>query len=120
MLLIDDDEDLNQLFSKALSDQGFRVRSAMNAEDGLKLLRTAGHHSLIVVDSRLPEMTGAEFIRKKRGLDGPVAQVPVLLTSADRDLPMLARELGLSRYFQKPGNLTDFLRIVEESICGAA
>jgi DNA-binding NtrC family response regulator len=74
VLVVDDDEFSASIYEAILSDLGFAVRTAESAEKALDAFEP-GAVRLVVVDSRLPGMSGAEFVQKLRARD---ARVPVL------------------------------------------
>ena len=61
ILCIDDEESVRRLFQVALEGAGYRVLTAENGKQGLRLL---GHQEvdLIFVDIFMPEMDGLELI----------------------------------------------------------
>jgi len=59
---------------------------------------------LVILDLMLPDMDGLEVCRRIRSLQGPAAQVPVLMLTAKGD-PMdriIGLELGADDYLPKP------------------
>lgn len=61
LLLIDDDDLLRFNMEMFLTDEGFKVKSASNAEAALRLLDVIPF-DVAIVDIRLPGMNGEEFI----------------------------------------------------------
>jgi CheY-like chemotaxis protein/anti-sigma regulatory factor (Ser/Thr protein kinase) len=79
VLLIDDDEEYREMLSKVLGEEGFQVdlaRSAKEAMEKLKELRPA----MILLDIRMPEMDGFEFLRHLRQAD-QWKSIPVTILS---------------------------------------
>lgn len=84
ILIIDDDEDLREVISWALCEEGFAVHSYADAKEALEGLGS-GRHSpqLIVLDYQMDTMKGSEFLKCK--LDSPILEVrecPVVMISA--------------------------------------
>ncbi|HVZ16598.1 MAG TPA: response regulator transcription factor, partial [Terriglobales bacterium] len=101
ILIIDDDEELCALLSKALSREGFEVSSSHDAESGLKRA-LEGNHRLIILDVMLPGGNGIELLRKLRRSSA----IPVIMLTArgdDRDR-IDGLELGADDYVPKPFN----------------
>jgi DNA-binding response OmpR family regulator len=69
-----------------------------------KALTRAPLPDLVILDLMLPDMDGLEVCRRIRALQGPAAQVPVLMLTAKGD-PMdriIGLELGADDYLPKP------------------
>ena len=83
-------------------------------DDGLEGLRLAsgGQYDLIVLDLRLPEMTGLEVLRnlRDRGLTVPI----LVLTAQDTvDFKVQALRAGADDYVTKPFSFEELLARVE-------
>jgi two-component system, cell cycle sensor histidine kinase and response regulator CckA len=67
VLLVDDEEMLRRLLTRALSGAGFMVFEAANGEEALAHARSLnGQLSIVVTDIRMPVMDGIEFARAFR------------------------------------------------------
>ena len=91
------------MLREALTDEGFDV---ITAQDGLHALRTvaAGAPDAIVIDFDLPLMSGPEVVQEWR-TRRPDEQVPVIGMSALREAAVVARDLRLTTFLQKPFEL---------------
>ncbi len=99
ILIIDDDEKLNQLLEKFLSDFGMKVISSITPSNGLKMIK-AHDPNLIILDIMLPEMDGFEVIKQIRR----ESRIPVIMLTARGDLTdrVVGLELGADDYLAKP------------------
>jgi DNA-binding response OmpR family regulator len=81
ILIVDDDEAVTQTFARMLELEGYAVRTAMNAENGL---REAAEHQpdAIILDLRMPLMDGLGFLRRLRAFDAQ-RHVPVAIVTGD-------------------------------------
>ncbi len=99
LLVIDDEPQLRKLVRVTLEAAGFEVREA---EDGTAGLREAAflRPDLVVVDLGLPDMGGAEVVRRLREWSA----VPVLVLSVRDDArdKVEALEAGADDYVTKP------------------
>ncbi len=102
VLLVDDEEDLLELLSYALSKEGFDV---LTAEDGVEALRVAKAErpDLIVLDIMMPRMDGIETCQRLRE-DATLRLVPILMLTArgeERD-EIIGLDAGADDYLTKP------------------
>ena len=65
ILVVDDDEGVTQIFARMLKLEGYRVRTAMNAESGLWEVAQS-HPDAIILDLRMPLVDGLDFLRRLR------------------------------------------------------
>jgi signal transduction histidine kinase len=84
IVVIDDDEDLREVISWALSREGFSVRSFRDPKDALVNLREGRlFPQLILVDYHMDGMKGGEFLRLKDEISDPqIRSCPVVMISA--------------------------------------
>jgi DNA-binding response OmpR family regulator len=101
ILVIEDDPDVSEGLVELLEDAGYRAIAAHDGEEGLKKMRAQPGVALILLDLTMPKMSAAEFRQRQRA-DAAVAQVPVLLMSAGRDLAAHAAALGAIDSLAKP------------------
>lgn len=99
LLIVEDDDRIRLSLRLALEDEGYTVRDAPTAEEGL-----AEHKSspadLVLVDLMLPGMDGFDCIRALRRL----GDVPIVVVSARDDTHdvVAALEAGADDYVMKP------------------
>ncbi|MBD2811214.1 two-component system response regulator OmpR [Xenorhabdus sp. Vera] len=107
ILVVDDDMRLRALLERYLSEQGFQVRSAANAEQMNRLL-TRESIQLIVLDLMLPGEDGLSICRRLRSQNNAI---PIIMISAkgeevDR---IVGLEIGADDYLPKPFNPRELL-----------
>jgi signal transduction histidine kinase/CheY-like chemotaxis protein len=99
VLVIDDDPGVHDLLRRTLERQGFRIESARNGEDGLRLARSL-RPSAITLDIMMPGMDGWSVLAQLKS-DKDLAGIPVVvLTIVDNK--NLGFTLGASDYLTKP------------------
>lgn len=64
-LVIEDDPDAAEIFSKAVLDAGFEVEVIMTGDEALRRLDTA-RPALVVLDMHLPHVAGTEILEHAR------------------------------------------------------
>ena len=107
LLMIEDDTRLAEMVGEYLGQSGLVVTHRADGKSGLAQLQgpdAAALPDLVILDLMLPDMDGLEVCRRIRSLQGPAAQVPVLMLTAKGD-PMdriIGLELGADDYLPKP------------------
>jgi two-component system alkaline phosphatase synthesis response regulator PhoP len=101
ILIVDDEEHIVELVRLYLERDGFRVDSASDGAQGLRLSREL-RPALLILDLMLPEVDGLEVCRQVRAeSDVPI----VMLTARDEDIDkIVGLELGADDYLTKPFN----------------
>jgi DNA-binding response OmpR family regulator len=106
ILLVDDDAALLEVTSIVLASEGYRV---LTAEDGVDALRVVGRDGLdlVVLDIMLPRMSGFEVLKKIREQsDVPVIMLTAKSQSVDK---VVGLELGADDYITKPFDTKELL-----------
>ena len=110
ILVVDDDEGVTQTFARMLRLEGYDVRTAMNAESGLREADRS-HPDAIILDLRMPLVDGLGFLRRLRARDEQ-RDTPVAIVTGDYFLDDQVsaelRELGAELKF-KPLWLEDLV-----------
>ena len=110
ILIVDDDDAVTQTFARMLQLEGFMVRTARNAEMGL---RDAAEYppDAIILDMRMPIIDGLGFLRRLRQRDEQ-RDTPVAIVTGDYFLEdsvsLELQQLGAELKF-KPMWLEDLL-----------
>jgi two-component system response regulator PrrA len=110
ILIVDDDEGVTQTFARMLRLEGFRVRTAMNAEMGLREAEES-HPDAIILDLRMPLVDGLGFLRRLRKREDQRATPVAIVTGdyfLDDSVSAELRELGAELRF-KPLWLEDLI-----------
>ena len=111
ILVVDDDEPIVKNMRRVLKRKGFnKVISALNAEQGLGLLESAGEKFfLILSDQRMPGMQGSEFLEKSI-LISPESRRILITGYSDYDAIVDAvNEGSIHQYLSKPWDNDDLL-----------
>jgi CheY-like chemotaxis protein len=81
-LVIEDDEDLSEIFSRALEGAGFEVETVRDGKAAQQRLEEAVIPNVIALDLHLPHVDGATLL-KQINEDERFAETRVILTTAD-------------------------------------
>jgi len=113
VLLVDDDDLITSVLSRALKKEGYETRVENDAEDLVKKIRS-WHPEIILLDIKLPGHNGIDVLRdiKQDGLESQV----VMLTSDDSaETAVRAMKRGAADYITKPFNI-DEVKIILANI----
>lgn len=113
VLVVDDDADIRDSLAMLLADR-YRVVTAADGREALAVLQDGGA-DVVLLDLMMPVMSGEDLVRelRRRGCGLPVA-----LISAARDLPGVARRLGVGHYIVKPFDLPALERLIARLVEG--
>jgi CheY-like chemotaxis protein len=102
ILLVDDEPDQVEMYGLALADAGFDVVSATTGGEAVSRAREL-RPSLIVLDVRLPDMTGWDVCTALRQ-DPRTEDIPIVIltAAATATLAMDAANAGCAAYLLKP------------------
>lgn len=112
--VVDDDEAMRDSMTWLLEGEGYRVACFDSAEAFLKAWRN-DMCGCLVLDVRMPEMSGLELQEK---LDSLGSQLPVIFVTGHGDVPMAVAALkkGAFDFIEKPFNDLDLAALVEKAI----
>jgi DNA-binding response OmpR family regulator len=114
ILVIDDEKSLVSLVARALTANGYRVKSAYNGANGLELLRT-GRFELVVLDLLLPDVDGLSVLSDTMR-ERPEQRVIVLSAVTDVESRVRCLEAGAADYVPKPFALAELLARVRNQL----
>ncbi len=100
ILLVDDEEDICKVLGISLADIGYRVHTAKNGEEALRIFKQV-RPSIVITDIRMPVMDGIELLRK---IKTNYPETEVIMISAYGDLDMVIKSLqnDASDFILKP------------------
>lgn len=112
LLLVDDDDLFRESLGLNLIDEGYEVTSFGNGREALLYLETGGGADVMLLDWRMPELTGIEVLRRMRraGVSLPV----IFLTALSDDIyEEAALEGGAVDFIDKSRRLPILLKRLE-------
>jgi two-component system, chemotaxis family, chemotaxis protein CheY len=110
VLVVDDDPGILDVLEQALDAEGYRVVMASNGREALRRVFER-RPDLMLVDLMMPVMDGWTFVRECRSIDY-VANTPVIILSAARNVEQAAHDLGVQAVISKPFDLDTLLSLV--------
>jgi CheY-like chemotaxis protein len=111
ILVVDDNGDQRDTLAELLGMAGYRVACAANGREALAYLRNNPPPRLILLDLRMPLMSGWEF-RAEQRRDPLLAGIPVLVLSGGADLHGEVAGLDAAGYLVKPTDITLLLAAI--------
>ena len=114
ILVIDDEKLIRWTLEQHLVKEGYEVATAESAEKGMALIAEDAP-DLVLLDNRLPEMTGLEMLEKlntqERGL------MVIMITAYGMvETAVKAMKLGAYDYISKPFNLDEITYVIKKAL----
>ncbi|MDH4124033.1 MAG: sigma-54 dependent transcriptional regulator [Gammaproteobacteria bacterium] len=115
VLVVDDEADIRALIQEILSDEGYVVTVAADAEEAREA-REVGDFDLILLDIWMPDTDGITLLREWS--DEGDLNCPVVIMSGHGtvDAAVEATRLGAFDFVEKPLSLAKLLRTVEAAL----
>jgi DNA-binding NtrC family response regulator len=113
ILVVDDEAELCELLEEFFSLEGFEVITAQSGEKALALFE-AERPAAVVLDIKMPGLSGMEVLRRIKEADPPAI---VIMVSAFGDVATIQEALqrGAYRYLEKPVDLEQLKDTVLEA-----
>lgn len=113
ILVVEDDQDINRLLCRILTDGGYDVRPAFSGSEAV-LWAEQYDYDLVLLDLMLPGLTGEEFIARMR----KKKTMPILVLSAKAGLEdrVNVLRLGADDFIPKPFDNDEVLARVEAQL----
>ncbi|MFB3819842.1 MAG: response regulator [Candidatus Methylomirabilales bacterium] len=103
VLVVDDEPDAVELLQEFLTGKGYEVVTACNGEEAIRRVKADRPH-LILLDVRMPGMTGLEVLKQVRQIDQEVGVIMVTAVN-EEETGRQALALGAFDYIVKPLDL---------------
>jgi excisionase family DNA binding protein len=106
-LVVDDDGSIRALFKEILGEVGYGVATARDAHEAIELF-SRSDFTLVFLDLLLPDMDGAELLKKLRDIK---PDIPVIIITGYPDSGIMSRALveGPFGIMRKPFNESDIM-----------
>ena len=120
ILVAEDDHDIRELIVLSLQFSGFDVTSVENGAAAVKAAKeNEGKFDLILMDVRMPHMTGYEACRQLKEMD-LTRNIPIIFLSAKGQEAEVQTglDLGAEQYILKPFAPDDLINTVSNLLAG--
>jgi len=115
VFVIDDDEFIVTILSKALQIEGYDVLAETNIFKNITDKIGAYFPDAVLLDNKLPGMSGLDILKeiKESGIDAPI----IMLTADDTaETAVKAMKLGAADYLTKPFNIEEMKIVISNII----
>ncbi len=100
VLAVDDEQVVCESIRRVLAQEGYEVTTSTSARDGLELVRKQVF-DLLLLDIKMPQIGGIEFLREVRSIS-PETEVVIVTGYATIETAVEAIKLGAFDYLEKP------------------
>ena len=115
VLVVDDEADIRDLIKDILSDEGYGVTCAADAQQA-RDARAARRFDLILLDIWMPDTDGITLLREWQDTDNLDCPVVIMSGHGTVDTAVEATRLGAHDFVEKPLSLAKLLRTVESAL----
>ena len=114
ILIIDDEVGMRKYLQRLFVDNGYRVVSASNGEQGLEELARSAP-DLVLVDLKMPKVDGIEFLKEAKKKS---STLPIIIMTAygSMESAIEAMKLGAYDYINKPFDMDEILLAVNKAL----
>jgi CheY-like chemotaxis protein len=116
VLLVDDDRDVTEVMTGGLQRYGLQVTAYSDPEHALSQYK-AKHYDMILLDVRMPGMTGFELARQIWALD-PDAKIAFFSAFEiyEKEAKMMLRDLKSVLFIKKPILPSELAKMIEMNL----
>lgn len=99
--IIEDEAAIRRMYTLKFKFSGFETCEGVDGEDGLAIIEKE-KPDLVLLDLRMPKMSGDEMLREMRGTEWGVSIPVIILTNISRaEAPRTLWHLGVSDFIVK-------------------
>ena len=113
ILIIEDDTEIREALTDILEFEGYEVMSVKNGQEGMNYLNQSPRPALILLDFMMPVMNGWQF-RNAQKQDPLLADIPVVVLSADNAIDKKAQQVEANGFLKKPIELDHLLDMIKQ------
>jgi len=119
ILLVDDEADVRSVLKMRLERSGYRVLESETGTHALKVVQES-HPDLMVLDWKLPGLTGIEVLRKIRANPLAAGLIVFMVTGMDEmEVRRELQSLDVSAVIEKPFDPGSVSRKIDDALGGS-
>lgn len=111
VLIVDDERDFVDMMAMRLTDEGHRVRTALDGRSGLAVL-DGWDADVVILDIKMPGMDGIQVLKEIK-TKHPIVEVILLTGHGTIDTAVEGLKAGAFDYLLKPANHQELLSKME-------
>lgn len=123
-ILVAEDNEINQMIIRNILEKlNHKVQFASNGLQAFDTVRNPNNQfDLILMDVRMPEMSGTDATKAIRGLSGAIADIPIIALTADimEDAKSTYMAAGMNGYVGKPIDPDELADAIADAMEGRA
>jgi FixJ family two-component response regulator len=118
VFLVDDDPSVRRALARLIKSAGHQVQTFASAREFLQTKAAAQEAACLVLDVRMPGLSGTDLQRELQILN---RSVPIVFITGHGNIPMSvqAMKAGAVDFLPKPVKDTDLLRAIEQALARA-
>jgi DNA-binding NtrC family response regulator len=114
VLVVDDEKNIRTMLGRALDLEGFEVESAEDGQSGFTMA-SSGNFDLVLLDLKLPDMTGLDVLEKLGDMERAPAVV-MMSGHGTLEAAVKATRLGALDFLEKPIEMERMLLTVSNAL----
>jgi CheY-like chemotaxis protein len=114
VLVVEDEFGIAELFDALLTEEGYRVLTAMNGRLGLEML-VQERPDMVFMDYMMPVMDGSAMLAAMLA-DPSAREIPVVMMSSMPEDAVAERCSGYVTFMRKPFKLVEVLELVKRVV----
>lgn len=112
VLVVDDDQTVRDMLRTQLEAEGYNCQVAASAAEALEMLRQQDAPEVVVLDLKMPQMTGLEFLQHTQTKIGHGFGVIMMTGDPEPGLKERATDCGAFTLIEKPIAMAELLRLI--------
>ena len=115
VLIIDDEQSVRDAVVDSLKREGYDIFQAENGEEGLSLVHSL-HPTVIILDLKMPDMDGLNFLINLKSSSSVTSSVIVLSGHGDPDGRRECYGMGINIFLRKPFDIYEIRGVVRNAV----
>jgi len=112
ILVVDDEEEICRMFTKWLSSEGHRVKSALTGKKAIDLVKKK-HFDIVFLDIVMPGISGVNTLEEIKKISPKTKAIMITGRLLDKHLLNKLRQRGASGFLQKPFKMEDIMEFIK-------